>query len=192
MEETKNFSKVFKLHEACSKEDISKNLNYVWFKDGYAYVSNSHIAVKAKIEDISDFEEEDIAILNGKAIHANSYRELLKYKSVSVKEDGFHTYNKFGKEVICRFAELEGIKMPNIDQVLTDSLNNLENATFTPAFGLCGVNFTKLVKAMGRADYEGFSKVRIDIAAGNKAIVVRPIQSDEKHMIGLIMPCIFD
>ena len=48
------------------------------FKDGYAYATNSYILVRAKLEDISNFDEEDINKLDGFYIHAQSFKAIQK------------------------------------------------------------------------------------------------------------------
>lgn len=79
--EFKNFNKNYPLHLACGLDDkIRTSLHYIMFKDGYAYATNSYILVRAKLEDISNFDEEDINKLDGFYIHAQSFKaELPKH-----------------------------------------------------------------------------------------------------------------
>lgn len=84
-----NFSKEVKMHLACGNDEFHTVLNYVYFSEGYAYASDSHVLVKNKISEISNFDEKEIKLLDGMIIHNKSFKELLKYDTVKVTEDGF-------------------------------------------------------------------------------------------------------
>lgn len=49
-----NFNPDFKLHKACADDEYRPAFSYVYFRNGYAYATNAHIAVRAKVEDISN------------------------------------------------------------------------------------------------------------------------------------------
>ena len=58
----KNFNKDFPLWKACGlKDNIRTGMHYISFANGYAYATDSHILVKARLTDISDFDEMDLA-----------------------------------------------------------------------------------------------------------------------------------
>ena len=78
------FYKEFKLHKACANDDIRPAMHYVCFKNGYAYATDAHIAVRANLHDISALSDDDIAKLNGHLIHKSQYEQLLKYSSIEI------------------------------------------------------------------------------------------------------------
>ena len=90
MEKKKNewlgFYKEYKLHKACANDDFRPSMHYICFKDGYAYATDAHIAVRASLKAISALNDEDIAKLNGYLIHKSHYEMLLKYSTIEIGE----------------------------------------------------------------------------------------------------------
>lgn len=80
------FYKEYKLHKACANNDFRPAMQYVCFKDGYAYATDAHIAVRARLSDICALSDEDIAKLNGYLIHKSHYELLLKYSTIEIGE----------------------------------------------------------------------------------------------------------
>lgn len=80
------FYKEYKLHKACANEDYRPAMQYVCFKDGYAYATDAHIAVRARLSNICALSDEDIAKLNGYLIHKSHYELLLKYSTIEIGE----------------------------------------------------------------------------------------------------------
>ena len=78
------FYKEYKLHKACANDDLRPAMHYVCFKDGYAYATDAHIAVRARLSDICALSDEDIAKLNGHLIHKSQYEMLLKYSTIEI------------------------------------------------------------------------------------------------------------
>ena len=84
-----NFNKQYQLHKACDKSGMRPALEHIFFKNGYAYASDSHIAVRAKVADITDnLDETSIDLLNGYAIHSDDFQKLLKYDSIIIEKEG--------------------------------------------------------------------------------------------------------
>lgn len=53
----KNFDKSYPLYLACGLKDTFREvMHYIMFSNGYAYATDSHILVKARLTDISDFD----------------------------------------------------------------------------------------------------------------------------------------
>ena len=67
-----NFDPQFKLHLCCGNDDIRPVFQYIHFIGGYAYATDAHVLIRAKIADISNFTEEEIAMLNNKAGYGTS------------------------------------------------------------------------------------------------------------------------
>ena len=57
----RNFSKSVKLYDITSSDNLRPAMQCVCFKDGYAYATEAHMLIKAKIEDICNFDPEEIA-----------------------------------------------------------------------------------------------------------------------------------
>lgn len=84
-----NFDKRYPIHMACGRcDNIRTSMQYISFQYGYAYATDSHILVRARLTDISTFDEQDLALLEGKFIHWSNYRKIIKSKGeVTITED---------------------------------------------------------------------------------------------------------
>lgn len=80
------FYKAYKLHKACSDGNLRPAMQYIAFKNGYAYATNAFVAVRADLRDISALSPEEIQKLNGYAIHKDQYAELLKFNEIEVRD----------------------------------------------------------------------------------------------------------
>lgn len=78
------FYKEYKLHKACASDDLRPAMHYICFKDGYAYATDAHIAVRANLHAICALSDEEIAKLNGHLIHKSQYEMLLKYSTIEI------------------------------------------------------------------------------------------------------------
>lgn len=74
------------LHKATSKDKLRAALNCVFFKDGYAYASDGHVAIEQSLPSMN-FNEEDIELMNGKGLLASSYALARKAEKLIVHED---------------------------------------------------------------------------------------------------------
>ena len=70
-EQKNNFDKKVQMHLACSKNELRKEMQCVYFKDGFAYASDGIILVKNRISEISGLEKHEVEALNGKFLHAD-------------------------------------------------------------------------------------------------------------------------
>ena len=61
-------------------------MEHIQFKNGYAYASDAHIAIKAALKSICALSQEDIDKLNGYYIHSSQWPLLLKYSNIEVGE----------------------------------------------------------------------------------------------------------
>ena len=75
-EQKNNFDKKVQMHLACSKNELRKEMQCVYFKDGFAYASDGIILVKNRISEISGLEECEAEALNGKFLHADLYKDI--------------------------------------------------------------------------------------------------------------------
>lgn len=106
-EQKNNFDKKVQMHLACSKNELRKEMQCVYFKDGFAYASDGIILVKNRISEISGLEKHEAEALNGKFLHADLYKDMLKYDNIMIAEDGiecskgddkvFFYFSKFDK-----------------------------------------------------------------------------------------------
>lgn len=114
MEEAKNnFDKKVKMHLACSKRnDFHKEMECIYFKDGFAYASDGIILARNRISEISGLEEHEITALDGKFLHADFYKDMLKYDNIMISEDGIEC-SKGNYKVFFYFSQFD--KYPNAE-----------------------------------------------------------------------------
>ena len=85
-----NFNKGIKLHLACENNLLRPVMNCIYFKYGYAIASNGMILIKACLNEICNFSEEEKELLEGKLISTNNFKEIIKHTIIEIEEDGFH------------------------------------------------------------------------------------------------------
>lgn len=117
-----NFNKGLRMDLACAKDELRPIMCCIHFEDGYAYASDGHVLVKNSLSECSTIPEEQIEKLNGKNLHSNSYKELLKYDTIEISDDGIEA-RKSGEKTFFYFFSDEDLKYPNAEKVLQDSLN---------------------------------------------------------------------
>lgn len=160
-----NFNPAFCLHECTSNDDLRPAFGYIHFYNGYAYATDAHVIVKAKIEDISNFIASDIEMINNHSILAANFKKLIKHQNIEVTPEGFvfEDYDKQMKvhylwnEIIqeekdgklCRYVSITGkggkIYIPNFDAVIVDS----EHIHTTDSIGIKHKLISSVAKAMG-------------------------------------------
>ena len=178
-----NFNPDFKLHKACADDDLRPAFSYVYFKNGYAYATNAHIAVRAKIEDISNIDPRDIEALNGKALHYKQFELLLKHDSMEVEGNDIKMLN-IGDNLTTTITLRDDIVFPNVDKVLEDAeMGFRENPpTIDPCINIALLN--KLCAALGNSN----KNAGLRFCGFGKGILVKFAENEYWDVIGLLMP----
>lgn len=114
-----NFLKECKMHLACSDDDIRPVMQYIYFKDGFAYASDAHILVKNKLSEITEgFSDEQLSLLDGKLMHKTSFRKILEYDFVRIGETGIECLTQFST-IEFRFSADASLKYPDAEAVIS-------------------------------------------------------------------------
>lgn len=152
------FYKEYKLHKACANDDLRPAMHYICFKDGYAYATDAHIAVRASLQAICALDEEERNKLNGYLIHKNQYEMLLKYSTIEIGEGVITCIDPESKarttiqlvklaesSEAAEVSEGKAIYFPNVDAVINDDLSKepLQKVGFN--YSLLG----RIIAAMG-------------------------------------------
>lgn len=182
MDELKNnFSKKVQMHLACATDDTRPIMNCVFFKDGFAYASDGFILVKNRISEISGLSEEEIAALDGKLIHREFYKDMIKYDTILISEEGIECHKGTDK-VFFYFSIFGDGKYPDAEQSLRDALNSM--TVSLPQIGFKLKDIMRLQKALHGSDF-----CKATFKGVNKPIVFDSIV-DGVSSVGLLMPCI--
>lgn len=119
-----NFNQDVKMHKACLKDTVRPSINYIYFKGGFAYATDAHCAVKNYLPDICNLNEEQIALLDGKILHCESYSAMLGNHSIIVEETGIQCTNAKGiKGAFFAFYTGDDFKFPDIDKFIEEAKN---------------------------------------------------------------------
>ena len=111
MKTRKNFNRGIRLDKICAVDDFKIPLHFISFQDGNAIATNAQCLVVAKISEISNFSDEQIEKLNGKYIHRESFKRLIKEDYVQIVDDGFLCISDEAKQLIY-FGEVDNF--PNV------------------------------------------------------------------------------
>lgn len=172
-----NFNKGLRMDLACAEDGLRPIMNCVHFKDGYAYASDGHILVKNFLSECTSIPEEQIEKLDGKNLHRESYKELLKYDVIEISDEGIEA-TKNGEKSFFYFSNVDGV-YPNAEKVVQDALN-----TSTVAMNQVGLNTGYLIK-LNKA-LHGSNVCKYQFKGEGRGVI---LQSVESVSIGLIMPC---
>ena len=189
------FYKEFKLHKACANDDFRPAMHYVCFKDGYAYATDAHIAVRARLSDISALSDDDIAKLNGHLIHKSHYEMLLKYSRIEIG-DGTITLIDPESKVrttiqLTKLATTDedvaaskglAIKYPNVDAIINSDRS--EEPLQQVGFNIVLLN--KIAAAMGLT-----SRIGLRFTTGGHQMVVLGVEPGI-DVRGIIMPILMN
>lgn len=176
--ETKNnFNKKVQMNLACSKDnDFRPETECVFFNNGYAYATDTHVLVRNRIAEISGLNESEIEALNGKFLHADFYKDMLKYDSIMIAEDGIECA-KGNDKAFFYFSTFE--KYPDAENCLQNALN--KQTVPLPQFSFD----MKLIQRLNKALYQSDSCTATFKGIGNP--IVFDSMDSEVSSVGLIM-----
>ncbi len=190
--EIQALDKRYKLYKATSssKEECDNRKKYIWWQGQYAYATDGRIAVRASLQDISNFALVEYMQLDGKCMSAALYKELLKYKEMAITEDGIEAFLEESNSVLFRFGDPhnekgEPLKMLDVDSVIARAYQAVEDPENKKYVGFDASLAGRLAEAMGSMH------LKFRIYSGNQAMVATPLGSSE-DIVGVIMPLTVD
>lgn len=172
-----NFNKGIELHKVCSVDEFRPVMNYVYFENGYAIASNGYILIKAKIDEISNFDELEIEMLNGHFLHAKGFQMLMKHDVVAIEKDGFLAQGD-SYSIKIKFYSGDAMKYPSYQKLLDIwTADNKQKIVLNP-YILSDVCASVNAKEV-RMRFQG---------ADNSGVMLEFPRSDLPCTRGLIMP----
>ena len=181
----------YKLHKVCADDELRPVHGYIYFKNGNAYATDSHMAIAAPLSFVSTFSDEEQKLLDGKLIHATQFAQLLKMRETYVREtaDGvqFECKTIAGETVIIPLLTEEALgKFPNVESVLAETEKNAKKlGTQLPRVGFKPSLLADLAAAMDARIIEFY------FAKPAGVLVVR--EGDNTNRIrAILMPCIIE
>lgn len=190
------FYKEFKLHKACANDEFRPAMHYICFKNGYAYATDGHIAVRASLDAICALGEDERSKLNGYLIHKKQYEMLLKYSTIEIgdgvitcidSESNARTTIQLVKlaesSESAERAEGKAIYFPNVDAVIDDDLSKepLQKVGFDYQL------LSRIIAAMGITS----KRIGFRFTSNSKPIVVLGVEQGI-DVRGIIMPMMME
>lgn len=173
-----NFSKKVKMHLACAQDDLRPVMSCIFFKDGFAYASDGVILAKNRISEISGLNDAEIEALNGKLLHRDFYKDMLKYEELLISEEGIECH-KGEDKAFFYFSKIDG-KYPDTEKVLQDAMNKSNKEISQISFNI--KNMIRLSDAL----YQ-FDRCTVNFKGQFESVVFYSMD-DDVSSIGLLMP----
>lgn len=168
--ERKNIHKRYKLHLAASMRPDEPQHSFIRFKNGYAYAGDGHVFVRARMRHISNFEESELAILEGKSISAAAFARLVEFDIASITTQGFEVTDMFGNRIVYQFNEQQELNVPQ--KTLFETLT----AHYRTEMDQLGLSMTWMNRA---AKIIGANRLRAEIYREGLFIITDPDLDDE-------------
>ena len=169
-----NFNRNIRLDAICSQEHFRTQMGFISFQDGKAIATNAYCLVVAKISEISTFTEEEVEKLNGKFIHCESFKRLIKENFVQITDDGFLCISDNRKQLIY-FSEVE--EYPNWGPLFVETRCSLFKF---------GIDPKKLLALQSCLPYK---KIKVEFGENERSAIFISDISGEYESKGLIIPC---
>lgn len=165
-----------KLHEVCSTNKLQPIMNCIYFDCGFAYASNSHIAIKQSLEYQSVLNPE---LLDGKLLHRENYKSIMAFDIAECGEDGIDCKSTSGAAAFFEYyTPGEKEKIPDFDAVIRTKFG-LTQLSFI------GINPDYLLK-LTKALYAPLGNIRCQFTGLDKPIKVDVIGIENQEAI--LMP----
>ena len=179
----------YKLHKVCADDVLRPVMGYLYFRNGNVYATDAHIAIAAPLSFVSNFNDEEKGLLEGKLIHATQFAQLLKMRETYIKEtaDGvqFECKTGVGETVIIPLLTEEALgKFPNVEVVLENAYTSARDGKLPLShIGLKPSLLADLTDAMHA------KIVHLYFSDASRAIVVRDMDRCNE-MRAILMPCL--
>lgn len=177
----RNFDASYDLAGLIDPNSYRPKMEFIHFFDDNAYATNSHILACVPIRELfPSINEEEVAILNNKAVHYKAYKNILKYDIVSICQEGISCGTP-ANNVLFRFGFVDGGVFVAMKDILTTRIQS--PLVHVNLIALNAKLLSKLAKAIGASE----SQVTMSFSGMDQAILIKP-KDECLHSCGIIMP----
>lgn len=184
----RGFYPEFKLAECCNDDQFRPVLNFLCVRGEYIYATDARIAVRARLTDVCNLADNEIALLDGKLIPSKTFKELQKASAIEVTADGIVVKDDFKTVTYAVFSEGEasdyGFKFPNVEAIIS---GNESKVLRVERIGISTARLSRLAKAIGADN----THCALGFTGDNNAVIVRGSDKDV-DVIGILMPVLID
>lgn len=168
-----NFST--KLHLLASKDELIPSLGRIYFKDGYAWVTDAHVLLKQSLEYHSIKYPE---LLDGKCIHWSTFQILQsKFDEVTVLYNNIKARDKFGNVCFFEFSEFD-------DKFYQDMVKVTSDLKVTPIESIYLDN--QLIKKLSNQMKLCATGLKLTFHGKHKSVILT--SKEYPNQLGLLMP----
>lgn len=167
---------------AASKDDLREQMQFIIFVDGYAIATDGNILIKQDLA-LHGFTDEDKALMNGKALHRDAFKEIFKYKDIEV-EAGTLVCKKGRVKIKIDLEDIPS-NYPKYEAVIPNATTKKE------AFDLIGVNLN-LFETARKLTVNSEKRVSLEFWGADKPIIATGRGLQRKEELIIIMPFMID
>lgn len=168
------------IHLACSDDELRPTLQNIEIKNGVATATNGNFIARIGLVKNSMLNEETIDQMDGKFIHKDVWRFLVKAKEILVGDDKIRAFfESFQADFY--FSEIHDF--PNYHEVINETLARERKIVET--IGFKGKFLALICKIFGE------DQLRFEIFDSSRSALIFPLSSDEEDKFALIMPIVY-
>jgi len=149
-----------KLHECCGDDELQPMMMCVHFKDGFAYASDGHVAIKQSLEYHTIICPE---CLDGKSLHKDNFKAVMGFEIAECDDAGIACKDNDGRTAFFEYFDRKGQEMPNFDSVM--ALKEIKPVDFI------GIN-PKYMTMLSKAMHAPFEQYRFRFQGGDNPILI--------------------
>jgi hypothetical protein len=183
--ERHNFNRNLHLELIPDSDELRPNFSYIYFSNGFIYATDAHKIIKVKISEVSDFDNEEIELLNGNAIHPAFYSKILCLPKVKIEKEGIRiivdAFNSYVFEFMRNPADITEM----CEKVFTNAITKAKGKISVHEIGLNADFLHDICSAMGFSSYMG---IKLTFSKQSDAILIKSKDYDRKESIALLMP----
>ena len=182
--EFQNFNKNYKLWLACAEDEFRPAMNYIHFRNNYAYASDAYILIRVPLAELVNVPEEQAALLNGFSICSKVFKYVTTLGDIRIEKDGERIAiigQQEDNEIRIYLVGEDKIKAPAFEKVLE------KDETCEPLSNI-GIKPNLLARLSGAMGTDAF---KMEFTTQTKKIFISP-SSPINNVIGVIMPIYID
>lgn len=169
-----------KLYEVAASDELRPIMSCIHFKEGYAYASDGHIAIKQTLELHTILQPE---YLDGQSLHRDSYKAIMTFDKATADDSGITCTSATGQEAFFPYFEFsENEKAPDINSIIPTRTGSVQ-------LSFIGIN-SQFLARLGKALHNPGNNMRLQFTGIDRAIMVDVIGVEDQQ--GIIMPVILN
>lgn len=169
------------LHLICSSDGLRTSMNYIYFKDEFAWATNAHTMIKFDLKDCG-MNSEECKLFSGRAIHMEIFKQIIYKKKLIIDTENKIIYCMFGENKISISDDIFYTGITDKMQVVLEELLEKHNSSMKQAVDFIGIDF-KLIKLISSVFP---TRLKLCFSGKEKGIIISDLEHTRTE--GIIMP----